>query len=199
MSKIAIDVVLLPSEEVMDICIEVSKKFKPRSRLNKINCLPHISLAMGVIEEKQLGEIGRILDSVSKQFSSQKLEITKVDCSIKPDGRKSYGFKVKKSKKLKELHKKVMDGIVPLCDYKYVTIEMFNQDDPVEEISTYWVKNYGKKYGNPTLFKPHISLSCKEDVVYDQVPIKFLAKRLALCHLGDHCTCRRILWETTLS
>ena len=30
MSKIAIDVVLLPSEEVMDICIEVNKEIKDK-------------------------------------------------------------------------------------------------------------------------------------------------------------------------
>lgn len=92
----------------------------------------------------------------------------------------------------------MMKEIVPLCSYDNITTEMFNQDDPVEETSISWVKNYGKKSGQPNLFKPHISLRCKDKVVYNKVPIKFTAKRLALCHLGDHCTCRRIFWEKEL-
>ena len=50
MAKIAVDVVLLPSEEMMDKAIEINrellKRFDNKIILNKENCLPHISLAI---------------------------------------------------------------------------------------------------------------------------------------------------------
>ena len=53
MPKIAIDVVLLPPEEIMDKAIEINRQLADDPiKLNKENCLPHVSLCMGVVEEK---------------------------------------------------------------------------------------------------------------------------------------------------
>ena len=197
MNKIAIDVVLLPPDDVMDICIEVNKTFGALSSLDKKKCLPHISLWMGVIEKNQLEEMRKRLQQLGDKFSSVPVEIVTVDYTLKPDGRKSWCFRVKKSKELVELHKLVKQAIHPLCTYD-ATTSMFNQDDPVDEQSLTWVNNFAKNHKRSTQFDPHISLRCKNDVVFSDVPIVFTASRLALCHLGDHCTCRRILFETEL-
>ena len=58
MNKIAVDVVLLPSDEMTDRAIrantELVEKFGSEIVLNKKNCLPHISLAMGCINERDV-------------------------------------------------------------------------------------------------------------------------------------------------
>ncbi len=66
MAKIAIDVVLLPSEEMMNKAIEINKELLKNNEdkiiLDKEKCLPHISLCMGCIEEDKIPEIKNILD-----------------------------------------------------------------------------------------------------------------------------------------
>ena len=61
MSRIAIDIVLLPPEKIMDLVIainkEEAKKGNSKGELNKVDFLPHLSLAMGTIEEKNLEKV----------------------------------------------------------------------------------------------------------------------------------------------
>ena len=45
--------VLLPPEEVMDICIEVNKKGDADFELGKDDFVPHNSLCMAVVEEEK--------------------------------------------------------------------------------------------------------------------------------------------------
>ena len=57
MSIIAVDIVLLPDEnttqKAVDINSELVSKFGNEIVLSKDNCLPHISLAMGCIDETE--------------------------------------------------------------------------------------------------------------------------------------------------
>jgi len=65
MAKIAVDVVLLPSERIVDKAIEANrellKQCPDKIILDKENCLPHVSLAMGCIEETDSPGIKNIL------------------------------------------------------------------------------------------------------------------------------------------
>ena len=58
MGRKAVDVVLLPSEQMMDKAIEANgelvKRFGGKIVLNRENCLPHISLAMGCVDERDI-------------------------------------------------------------------------------------------------------------------------------------------------
>ena len=66
MTKKAVDVVLLPEEKITDMAIELNtqlvEKFGPRIVLNKSDCLLHISLAMGCIDDRDIPEINSILE-----------------------------------------------------------------------------------------------------------------------------------------
>lgn len=67
MTKIAIDIVLLPPEEIMNKAIEINQQLADDGiKLNKKDCLPHISLCMGVISEEDLPEINQY--GVSDQY-----------------------------------------------------------------------------------------------------------------------------------
>ncbi len=191
MSKIAIDVALIPPKEILDLAINLNKTFTPLSAFNDKNNLPHITLAMGVIEKTRIDLINKKLGEISEKFNSIDLEISKVSTHIKPDGKKSFYFEIKPSKELADLHGEIMKQLDSILTHK-VEIEMFNQDQPVEPISKYWVENYKKDHQNPENFQGHISLKCKNEPVYDQLPLKFRASKLTLCHLGNLCTCREI-------
>ena len=73
MTRIAIDVVLLPSGTMMNRAIEINKELLKKNEnkivLHKEKCLPHISLCMGCINEDKIPEIKNILDKISTEFS----------------------------------------------------------------------------------------------------------------------------------
>ena len=58
LNKRAVDIVLLPSEEIMDAALQMNQelllRFGKKIVLNPNNCLPHLSLAMGALREEDL-------------------------------------------------------------------------------------------------------------------------------------------------
>ena len=199
MARIAIDVVLLPSDEMTDYAIEVNrellKTFDNKIILNYENCLPHISLAMGCIDEKDIPDIEKILRDIAKKYSLRGLRVVDVDAETTPTGKKVSCFKIEKTKELQLLHEEVMQRLAPYLTYD-VIIDMVFSPPEVEEATLFWIKNYPEKSSFEN-FSPHITIGFGEtDKV--EVPIKFAASKLALCHLGNHCTYRKVLVSTEL-
>ena len=195
MTKIAIDVVLLPSKEMRDKIIKSNRELL-RTNENKIvldkkSCLPHISLAMGVIKEEDLPKINLILKGISKEFSSMGLIAKSIKIDALSEGGEISSFKIKNIRELKKLHEKVMRELKNYLSYdakKY----MFYRGSNVDEGTLRWVKNYSKKHDDSNLFHPHITLGIGKAEKL-KFPIKFKASKLAMCQLGNYCTCRKII------
>jgi 2'-5' RNA ligase len=194
MVKIAVDVVLLPSEEVTNQAIEANKgllkQYADRIILDKENCLPHISLAMGCINERDISNIERILQSIAEKYNPGRLSVAGINTTINSLGEKVSGFIVKKTEKLLSLHKEVMLRMTPYFSYD-VAAEMVLSPPKAGESTLLWIKNYPEKSAFDNFF-PHITIG------YGQIDdfsftAEFTASKLALCHLGNHCTCRKVL------
>jgi 2'-5' RNA ligase len=194
MAKIAVDVVLLPSEAMANQAIKVNKEllkqYANRIILDKENCLPHISLAMGCIDERNVADIEKILKSIAEKNNPGRLSIVGINIGTNSLGEKVSSFKVKKTKRLLSLHEKVMLRMKPYFSYN-VTAEMVLSPPTAGESTLLWIKNYSEKSAFDNFF-PHITIG------YGQVndfsfATEFTASKLALCHLGNHCTCRKIL------
>lgn len=200
MKKIAIDAALLLPEKINKICIELNRKkdADAYSDLGKKNNHPHITLAMGVVDEKELPKVESKLKDISKEFSSLKLEIVGLYFQMNPEKKKSYGFTIKQTSELKELHRRVMKELLPVLSYD-VRNEMFflDSDEKFYETSKFWVENYAKKHSSPNKYHPHISLKCR-NASYTKFPIKFSASKIAVCQLGNYCTCRKIFISSVL-
>ena len=199
MARIAVDVVLLPSGEMTDYAIEVNrellKTFDNKIILDRENCLPHISLAMGCIDEENIPDIEKILRDIAEQYSFRELRVIDIRAETIPAGKKVSGFKIEKTKELQLLHEEVMQRLTPYFTYDVATAMLFSPPE-VEEATLFWIKNYPEKSSFEN-FSPHITIGFGEtDKV--KVPIKFAASKLALCHLGNHCTCRKVLVSTEL-
>ena len=199
MAKIAVDVVLLPSEEVTNRAIEanngLSKQYADRIILDKENCLPHISLAMGCINERDIANIEKILLTIAEKYSPGQLNIIGINAGTNSLGEKVSVFEVKKTGRLLSLHKEVMRRMTPYFSYD-VTAEMVLWPPIACESTLLWVKNYPKKSAFENYF-PHITIG------YGQVDdfsftAEFAASKLAICHLGNHCTCRKVLADAEL-
>ncbi len=200
MSRIAVDVVLLPSEQVQAAAIEANrellKQCPDRIVLDKENCLPHISLAMGCIDERDVVCIERILQAVAGNRSLEHLVSIGIDVGTNSVGEKVSVLELERTAALQSLHEEVMRRLSPHFSHE-VTAEMVFSPPPAAESTLLWIRNYPEKSSFERFF-PHITLG------YGQLddfsfPPRFTASRLALCHLGNHCTCRRVLASVEFS
>jgi 2'-5' RNA ligase len=199
MGKKAVDVVLLPDEvmtgEAIEANAELVRNFGKKIVLNKKDCLPHISLAMGCIDEKDVVSVEVILQSIAKECSLGDLKVLGVEVSENSAGEKVSAFEVEETKELQSLHETVMESLEPYLG-RDVTAEEVN-DEEVAETTLSWIKNYREESSFAKFF-PHITIGYGELDNLPPFPIKFAASRLALCHLGNHCTCRRVLASVEL-
>jgi 2'-5' RNA ligase len=199
MSRKAVDIVLLPDEMMTRVAIEANaeivKKFSKKIVLNKDNCLPHISLAMGCIDDRDIAAVEGVLKLITKVCTLGDLKILGVRSSQNVVGESVSAFEVEKTGELQLLHETIIDRLTPYLRSD-VTAEEIN-DDEVAETTLLWIKNYREKSSFGKFF-PHITIGYGWLSYFLSFPIKFTASRLALCHLGNHCTCRKILISVEL-
>jgi len=194
MNKIAIDVVLLPPENIMDLAIQINKteaeKGNSKGELNKVDFFPHLSLAMGIIKKEDFDKVIEIVRKISNKYQPQKLKLQKPYYVEGKDGQKSYAIMISKGY-LKKLHKDLMNQLNPFLSFDATSKEIYNQEEEPDYVNQY------KKIGSFDKYNPHITLRCKE--ITQKIPKQiFVAKRLAICHIGISTTCRKILFETEL-
>ncbi len=190
MAKIAIDVVLLPPEEIMNKAIEINKKLVDDPiKLNKESCLPHISLCMGTIEEKSLPKIKETIDKIASSFPKLSLTINEIN-------EEHTTFDIEKTEILQKLHETVMEKLEPYLSYNATTSMCFSPPHVVEK-TLFWINNYREdsSFGK---FHPHITLGTSK-LNKTELDINFTASILAICHLGNYCTCRRVLHSVKLT
>jgi 2'-5' RNA ligase len=195
MTRKAVDVVLLPDEAMTDRAIginaELVEKFGNEIVLNKENCLPHISLAMGCIEEADIAPVGKVLEEIAKETSLSDLKVVGIRGSGNSKGQTVSVFEVEKTKELQSLHEEVMDKLTRYLSTD-VTEDMVYGDQAVAGSTLLWIKNYRENSSFENFF-PHITIGYGQ--IENQVPpITFASSELALCHLGNHCTCREVLF-----
>lgn len=188
MATKAIDVVLLPDGAMTDRAIEANaelvEKFGAEIVLSKDNCLPHISLAMGCISESDIPAVADVLDTIAKTNHLTNLKVT----GVRTSGQASV-FEVQKTTELQSLHETVLKEVGPYLTSD-VTNDMIYGGRAVES-TLQWIRDYLQNSSFERFF-PHITIG------YGQMqdissPIEFTASALALCHLGNHCTCRDVL------
>ena len=199
MAEIAVDAVLLPSEEMADKTIatnrELLKQYADKIILDKENCLPHISLAMGCIDERDIADIEKILQAIAKQSSLGQLSAIGIHTGTNSTGEQVSVLQIERTEALQSLHEEVMQRMAPYFNYG-VTADMVLSPPMASESTLAWIKNYPEK-SSFEKFSPHITIGYGKINDYS-FPIEFAVSKLALCHLGNHCTCRRILASAEL-
>ena len=200
MTKIAIDIVLLPNQEMISRAVEISKRQSAEYNNEKIVldekvCLPHISLAMGVIEEDNIPKANIVIKEIASSFQALELKADHYQGNRIPSGDIVSEFTVANTPKLQSLHEVTMRKLKALLTHD-ASLEMVFSPPSAEEITLYWIRNYAKKSSFEN-FKPHITLGFGElkDI---QTSINFTASTIAICHLGNYCTCQKILFSAKL-
>ncbi|MBN1806024.1 MAG: hypothetical protein JW837_12305 [Sedimentisphaerales bacterium] len=201
MAKIAVDVVLLPSEKMTETAISANKellKKNPRKIvLDKKNCPPHISLAMGCIDNSKINEIGNILQTIAKVKvkSVRQLKALGIDIQERENGEKISGFRIEKPPILQSLHAEIMLKMIPYFSYD-VKAEMLVNPSEVTETTLSWITSYPETAGFEN-FYPHITIGYGK-LSNLSFPVEFTVSQLALYQMGNECTCRKILASANL-
>jgi len=194
MTQIAIDVALLPEARIARLAIEVNRKLVGGGKgivLDESACLPHISLAMGCMERCQTDSIGKTLTAVVRDCVLDELTITGIVTVLNAAGEPNSLFAVAKTRALQTLHERIMMAMEPYMS-REVTADMIWGDDEPAPSTPAWVRDYREKAAFAAFF-PHITIGYGTVAEPMTFPIRFVARQIALCHLGNHCTCREVL------
>ena len=199
MGKLAIDVVILPPEEIMDKAISINLKEAERGNargpLAKDDFYPHISLAMGTIKEEDFEKIKEIFMKILEKQNPLSIELIELDCATKSDGSKSYAMRAQKTEEIQKIHEELMNNLLPYFSYD-ATLEDLYKKESEETKPPSHVNTFHEKFSFEN-FDPHLTLRCKK-VEFNDFPVTFTASTLAICHVGTETTCRKILFETEL-
>jgi len=199
MVRIATDVVLLPDETMTERAIEVNKRLVGDRReeivLNGETHLPHISLAMGCVDEKEVDTIGELLQGLSEKTAVNRLSVVGILTPTNSRGEKTSLLEVGKTDEMQMLHERIMKETKPFFSHDVTDAMIY--DDVVAATTLEWIHDYPQK-ASFERFSPHITIGYGELEPGLSFPIQFRVTRLALCHLGNHCTCRKILAATSL-
>jgi hypothetical protein len=106
-------------------------------------------------------------------------------------------LQVKNTDELQKLHETIMKRLWSYLSYDVEISMLFNPPE-VEEVTLYWIRNYAEKYNDPSTFQPHITVGFGETDAF-QLPVDFTASTIAVCQLGNYCTCRKIIITSELS
>ena len=206
-NQYVIDAALLLPKDLNDRIIELSsslvRDYPPRITLGD-QCLPHISLFMGVFSAEYLETLYSKLITLSQEFSPIELEIERIDSeelSAKDKSLIIHGLSLKSSKPLIKLHEALIKVLSPYLDHSKVNKQMFSNPEEIDQEDTPWMFPYIENFierSSYSKFKPHITIG--DGLLKEGLPFQaqFTATYLALCQLGNFCTCRKILSKTEL-
>lgn len=196
-TRLAVDIALLPPSDVTNQIIALTAHLPDNpTRLNTTDCLPHITLAMGLLDEEKLPAATAALRQLNVGIDGIPITIHHTN-TYKWQGSPLEPFSelvVDVTPKLTQLHTEVMRAFKQLLAYDNVDTSHFFSPPTVATQSIYWVEHYAEQHQSPGDYHAHITLG--EGVVNDlEQSIRYTGSRLALCHLGTYCTCRKVLAE----
>jgi 2'-5' RNA ligase len=197
---IAVDAVLLPSDEVADEAIRINRELLKNTEsdyvLTPTDRIPHLSLVMGSLRPKSIPEVSRLLQEIASITPPIELYFSGIGVRINPIGEPIATLTVERAAALRSLHEEISRALSPHLA-EDAAAEGFIGYPDVKPSSVAWVKDY-RIAASFERFSPHITLGIGRPDTSISPLRQGRAERLALCHLGNYCTCRKVLFEGRL-
>jgi hypothetical protein len=199
MNRFAIDIVILPPEAIMDNIVAWNQslcKQRPDNIVqNKFDSLPHVSLAMGCLQANRLPQAKETLQTLAKNHRTLLVEIPQLKLVGTGSGDDIVTLDISNTSALRNLHEDITTSFRPMLTNDATEEDLFDAP-PIEPSSIDWINHYIRDQSFDA-FWPHITVGFGS-APGDFEPFSFRGDRLAICHLGNHCTCRQILSEVSL-
>lgn len=197
---IAVDVVLLPDTQTVEQVLRINEDLIDRAqseiRLHAERCLPHVSLAMGCLEPTALDALVTDLTQVVANHPLGPCPcnglVTRISSS---SGLTVSSLELTPTPPLQALHEAVLQACSPYLSNQ-VQEDMLHGEKPIAPSTLEWIRTYRER-SSFTHFWPHITLGYG-DATGHEVPTEIHPHSLAVCHLGNHCTCRKVLAEVAV-
>jgi len=197
MPDIAVDVVLVPAQTDLDRFVSLSQNLylesgNPTIVLDGKNCFPHVTLAMGIIEDTSIVELQKILEQQVHLLRALSMIGHDVFVGRTPKGEINSGINVQKTEEIQKIHETVLGVLKPLLIERF-SIEALYPDPPPCETTLFWIRNF-EAHSSHEKYEPHITIGFGE-LKNVTLPMFFTADRLAVFQLGNYCTCRKLLFD----
>lgn len=188
---IAIDVAVLPPEEIMQAAIALNHALPDQPKqmhLAREQRLPHITLLQAAVDKKTLPEIQAQLEQIAGSFGPLSLQARLVS-----DNGWIY-LKLQRTRQLLDLHKNVIEKIDRLVSFDAKTADFADKHVEASIVSS--LRNF-KRTSAQTNYNPHITVGVGETKDL-KANLSFQASCLALGALGNFGTFKRVLYKTKL-
>lgn len=196
MGLIAVDIVLLPSQDVHDLAVAQNRRLVAEGNsqivLGPNEAIPHISLVMGCMDRRFVGKVEGIMQECIGQVATGPLTIMGIAIMTNRLGQRISSLLVQKTDWLQMLHEILLRQTEDIFSYRPQPSMIYGRG-PVSQSTLDWIGSY-RKQSSFHNFWPHITLGYGVASPIE-LPVCFEAQAIALCHLGDHCTCRKVLAE----
>ncbi|WFN35099.1 hypothetical protein L1S32_02975 [Methanogenium sp. S4BF] len=200
----AVDIVLLPPPEVMEAAIQINRMLIEKTgddaiRLDIAEQIPHVSLAMGCIPGRSLSQLNVPLEQLANRLLPMEIGIEGPVTVVTESGDAVSGINLAKEDPLFVLHRSVMAQLAALSKEKCTPASFVREEN--EELTSFtlgYVPDFAEKAGFER-YSPHITLGNGDAAGIENLPVlpeKATFSTLAICHLGNHCTCRSVLWSS---
>jgi len=188
---IALDVAILPPPDVTAKAVALSAAL-PESEPHPLRLdqehLPHVTLMQLFARVNELDEVFSRVDETTRGVAPLPLRATGGG-----QGANTVWIAIEKTPPLVELHERLMETLRGLERPDGGTGAFFGDDARIRDVL--WVTGYRLK-SSFHHFEPHITLGHGSAPAIE--PFEFDADTVAVCHLGRHCTCRKVLRSWTL-
>jgi hypothetical protein len=199
-STLAIDVALLLPVAFRDAAIALNRALRtelpPPIALDRSHCVPHVSLAMGCVAEDEIPALAARLETLAAAHAPVELVPTGFHARHSQTGYVVASLELERTAALQALHAAAMRAIAPYAGGNAAP-DMFLDPAAIPPSTLRWVTDYATA-ASFERFWPHVTLGMGALPEAAALPAPALASRLALCRLGPHCTCRRVLFAASL-
>jgi hypothetical protein len=189
MSKMVIDIALIPDEKVFQYILDINKKLDWKIILKLNKNIPHLSLFKWCINESDLNNIIWYLDNL--QIDKLKLNIVESKSWLYLDWKTSSLY-IETTPDLMKLRESIAQNIGKYFSYDNIKIGYYVWKT-IDPLSIKWIENY-----NYNTSSYHISLWFWY-LPEINLPINFEVNKLWIYQMWNFCNCAKVIKEYILS
>jgi 2'-5' RNA ligase len=194
MKTIAIDVALLLPTDVEVAAANINAHLSRPLTFDETH-LPHLTVVQQFVEVSKLERAVRILGTIAKGLQPIEINVRGIGVE-KFDNTCVLYWVIESSLQLRTLHHRVSADFGSLACRGSRESFFSDEAQSIPDSTIDYVDNFCRQSSGSN-FGPHITLGFG-DVKLQQKPFTFTASRIAICHLGELNTCRRVLYEQRL-
>lgn len=198
---IAINIALLPDQAMVERARMVNTRMLedyPEGFALDDEHLVHVTLLQAFVRQEDLASIWTKVQAIPVQTSLQ-AEAFDFHASGETG---AAGFDVSQPSWLKDAHRRAVSTVssLALSDGDRDAFYSGPDEVPAGERSLEYVRGFVSAHGGDH-YNPHVTLGIGRRELLESLrqapfePFDFRIERLAICHLGNHGTCRRVLFS----